>query len=74
VGDAVRDDGTLKDASEMEWQNSPTDENFKPQWGNWGGELSELEFSDSPSMTITNSAGKLNDGDTSKVSESIAIY
>ena len=25
VGDAVRDDGTLKDADEMEWPNSPTD-------------------------------------------------
>ena len=26
-GDACRDDGTLKDASEMEWPNSPSDSN-----------------------------------------------
>jgi hypothetical protein len=26
VGDACRDDGTLKDASEMEWLNLPSDE------------------------------------------------
>ena len=25
VGDACRDDGTLKDADEMEWPNSPTE-------------------------------------------------
>ena len=27
VGDACREDGTLKDASEMEWPNSPTEYN-----------------------------------------------
>ena len=26
-GEACRDDGTLKDASEMEWPNSPSDSN-----------------------------------------------
>jgi hypothetical protein len=27
VGDACREDGTLKDASEMDWPNSPTEQN-----------------------------------------------
>jgi hypothetical protein len=27
VGDACRDDGTLKDAKEMDWLNSPTENN-----------------------------------------------
>jgi hypothetical protein len=28
-GDACREDGTLKDASEMEWPNSPSQTNFE---------------------------------------------
>ena len=28
-GDACREDGTLKDASEMEWLNSPSETNFR---------------------------------------------
>ena len=31
-GDAVRVDGTLKDASEMEWPNSPSDLNPPELW------------------------------------------
>jgi hypothetical protein len=51
VGDACREDGTLKDASEMVWLNSPSDEysQLEPneKWGQ--SPLSRLEFPDSPS-------------------------
>ena len=54
-GDACREDGTLKDASEMVWLNSPSDEHnqSKPN-ENWGqSPSSELRYPDSPSETAT---------------------
>jgi hypothetical protein len=51
VGDACREDGTLKDASEITWLNSPSDEfsHLEPN-EKWGQSPSgELEFPDSPS-------------------------
>lgn len=49
VGDACREDGTLKDASEMVWVNSPSDENsqLEPN-ATWGQKpSSEIDFPDS---------------------------
>lgn len=47
VGDACRKDGTLKDASEIEWFNSPTEYNRSLL------EDSYLEFPSSPSKSGT---------------------
>jgi hypothetical protein len=51
VGDACREDGTLKDASEMEWLHSPSDERSQlepnEKWGQ--SPSSELKYPDSPS-------------------------
>jgi hypothetical protein len=51
VGEACREDGTLKDASEITWLNSPSDEN-RPLESNEKrspNSSSELEWPDSPS-------------------------
>ncbi len=51
VGDACREDGTLKDASEMVWLNSPSDENshLEANEKRSKSHSSELEWPDSPS-------------------------
>jgi len=51
VGDACREDGTLKEASEMVWLNSPSDENsrLEPNKKRSRSLSSELEYPDSPS-------------------------
>jgi hypothetical protein len=43
VGDACREDGTLKDASEMEWPNSPTEYNHAVIKDMFHDNASELE-------------------------------
>jgi len=51
VGDACHEDGTLKDASEMVWINSPSDEisQLEPN-ATWSQKpSSEIDFPDSPS-------------------------
>ena len=59
VGDACREDGTLKEASEMEWPDSPTGYNsallsqYEDQFKNRG---SRLEFPSSPSRRDTSSS------------------
>lgn len=53
-GDACREDGTLKDASEMEWPDSPTENNQAlisqndENWQLYNTNGSELEWPDSP--------------------------
>ncbi len=51
VGEACREDGTLKDASEMTWLNSPSDENRRLESNEKRSPTgsSELEWPDSPS-------------------------
>ena len=53
VGDACREDGTLKEASEMVWLNSPSDENsrLEPNKKRSRSLSSELEYPDSPSKS-----------------------
>ena len=51
-GDACRKDGTLKDADEMEWPNSPTEYN-QPLPIEYGDQFSDLEFPKSPSEDNT---------------------
>jgi hypothetical protein len=66
VGDACREDGTLKEASEMEWPDSPTGYNsallsqYEDQFENKG---SELEFPSSPSRRDTSSELELGDSE-----------
>ena len=52
-GDALREDGTLKDASEMEWLHSPSDENkhslVSQHEDGTLNDASELEWPNSPS-------------------------
>lgn len=63
-GDACREDGTLKDASEMEWPNSPTEHNqalisqHEEDWEfhNNGSVLEWRPASDSP---VKDSRGEL---------------
>ena len=64
-GDACREDGTLKDASEMEWPNSPTEYNkalisqHEEDWQDHYKKRSELEGPNSPAEY--NSSGELGD-------------
>ena len=49
VGDACREDGTFKDANEMVWLHSPSDENSQLEPNEKWGQSPGLEFPDSPS-------------------------
>jgi hypothetical protein len=50
VGDACREDGTLKEASEIMWLNSPSEENrcSKPNKKRSQSRPNDLEYPDSP--------------------------
>ncbi len=52
-GDACRDDGTLKDASKMEWPHSPTDYNHPLHSLHEASDHPHLEWPGSPSESGT---------------------
>ena len=63
VGDACRPDGTLKDASEIHWADSPTDHNhalIEEQFNNNG-------FEDQPTLPVAESDSESDEAPKVKV-------
>lgn len=77
LGDACRDDGTLKDASEMVWPNSPTDDNQRELIDDqfeYNRALNEDQFRDNGSeLEFPTSESKSDEAPKVKVSHTVVF-